>query len=247
MPIQLSKVKPSKYDRRDFIYKSQNIKLEQSVDLRSWDSPIEDQESIGSCVGASIVAAYELLLKKKYPEKFVDLSKLYTYYHARLLEDSETSDDGVIRIRNGVKGVQKFGICAETLWPYQTGLTTIQPKLECYIDAWPRKILTYQSVSSIGDALEVLSTGIPIVFGLNIFSNFALLNSSNAVVSEPTDEEGQYLSGSHAMTLVGYDAALKWFIVKNSYGSDWGDKGYCYVPFDYYTQYAFDKWFFNID
>jgi len=34
--------------------------------------------------------------------------------------------------------------------------------------------------------------------------------------------------GRHAMLMVGYIG--NFFILKNSWGTDWADKGYCYVP-----------------
>ncbi|CAF5109239.1 unnamed protein product, partial [Rotaria sp. Silwood1] len=37
----------------------------------------------------------------------------------------------------------------------------------------------------------------------------------------------------HAMLAVGYNDDLKKFIVRNSWGEDWGAKGYCYIPYDY--------------
>jgi hypothetical protein len=39
--------------------------------------------------------------------------------------------------------------------------------------------------------------------------------------------------GRHALLLVGYDVARRVFVVKNSWGSDWGDRGYVYMPFEY--------------
>jgi C1A family cysteine protease len=35
------------------------------------------------------------------------------------------------------------------------------------------------------------------------------------------------------MLCVGYSDPDRVFIVRNSWGSDWGDKGYCYIPYDY--------------
>jgi C1A family cysteine protease len=37
------------------------------------------------------------------------------------------------------------------------------------------------------------------------------------------------------MLLVGYDDQKQLFIVRNSWGSDWGDGGYCYFPYAYLT------------
>ncbi len=238
------KLKPSRYDRRDRIYKVQNLEVKNQVDLREWDGYIENQGQLGSCVGASLVAAYELMLKKNYPDKFVDLSKLYAYYHARLFEDAESKDDGVENIRSGLRGLHKFGICTEALWPYNEDMVSVQPNLDCYIEAWQRKIAIYQALNSVGDILEILSLGFPVITALTLFDNFKELDKKNAIVTAPKDSSSYY--GGHAMCLVGHSLSSKWFIAKNSWGTDWGDNGYCYIPFDYMSQFSFDRWYFSI-
>ena len=239
------RVRASKYDSRDRVYKSQHLDVPDVVDLREYDTPIEDQGDLGSCVGSSVVSAYELMTKISRPEQFQDLSKLYTYYHARLLEGSENYDEGVYYIRNAIKGIHKFGVCQEKLWMYDTNKVLTQPELECYVDAWPRKIDSYNSIYSIGDMLEVLHLKIPIVLGLTVFDNFSYLKQTNSVVIAPKGASNYF--GGHAVTLVGYSRPSKWFIAKNSYGEAWGDKGYFYIPFDYIIQYGFDKWVFNLN
>lgn len=42
-------------------------------------------------------------------------------------------------------------------------------------------------------------------------------------------------SGGHAMVLVGFDDTTRMFVVRNSWGADWGDHGYCYISYDFFT------------
>lgn len=239
-------VKPSKYDRRDHVYRPQNIGLSQTVDLRLYDTPVESQGMLNSCVAAAAVGAYELMVKKNFPEQLVDLSKLYAYWHGRLLEDSEYEDGGIERIRNVLKGMNKFGVCREEIWPYVSEQRNIQPDLECYVDSWPRKISSYTAIYSIGGILEVIDQGFPVLTGITVFDNFMQLSGPDSIVSVPA--EGLTVSPmAHAMVLVGYSQPSQWFIAKNSYGPEWGDQGYCYVPFDYLTQFGFDQWYFKIN
>jgi C1A family cysteine protease len=46
--------------------------------------------------------------------------------------------------------------------------------------------------------------------------------------------------------MVGYDLEKRLFLAKNSFGPDWGDNGYCWIPFDYIKQEGYDIWTFDI-
>jgi C1A family cysteine protease len=37
------------------------------------------------------------------------------------------------------------------------------------------------------------------------------------------------------------------FLAKNSFGKDWGQNGYCWIPFQYISDYSFDMWVFDIN
>lgn len=52
--------------------------------------------------------------------------------------------------------------------------------------------------------------------------------------------------GGHAMTFVGYDMDKRVLITRNSFGSNWGDNGYCYIPFEYAQNEVMDAWVFDI-
>jgi len=54
--------------------------------------------------------------------------------------------------------------------------------------------------------------------------------------------EGEKWVGGHAICVVGYDDAKKWFKFKNSWGKTWGDGGYGYMSYDYMAEYLMDVW-----
>jgi C1A family cysteine protease len=89
-----------------------------------------------------------------------------------------------------------------------------------------------------------LRYGRPVVFGIDVFDRFMSLLSDNSIVSFPVSTEESV--GGHAMCLVGYDLRTKMFLAKNSFGTDWGDNGYCWIPFKYFETYSYDKWVFSI-
>lgn len=241
------KLKPSKHDSRDFVYKQNNSRpLTNEIDLREWDSIVEEQGDLGSCVGAALTNAYELMVKKEYPEKFVNLSSLFVYYNSRLIGgDGLILEDSGAYIRDGLKTLQRDGVCSEQLWPYNIEMFDDKPTEECYENALSRKIGAYQLLQTNTDALQVLNSKKPVVIGLQIYDSFYDVNRLNSVVRMPRATETD--QGGHAMCLVGYSLKYQQFLAKNSYGTDWGNQGYCWITFDYLAKYGWDYWSFDID
>lgn len=55
-----------------------------------------------------------------------------------------------------------------------------------------------------------------------------------------------YDSVKHAVLIMGYNDSTSAFLIKNSHGPDWGDGGYAWLPYDYVTNYVFERWCFDI-
>jgi hypothetical protein len=231
-------------DGRDFSFKQNLSPIREFVDLRQFDSPIEDQGSLGSCVSHAVTSAYENQVKQKYPEDYVELSRLYHYYHARYLENYANGDIGVFELRNALKALKKHNICSEKFWPYEILKYNTQPFPDAYADAKNRTIDDYFYIRDTPGLINALNENYPVVVGMDIFSNFMEINSSSPIVTTPGENE-QTLGG-HSVCLVGYSIPEKVFLAKNSFGKDWGSNGYCWISFDYADKHIFDKWIFNV-
>lgn len=237
-------VQPSPVDQRDKNYTVKNIPVKIETDLREWDSSVEDQLTLGSCVSHALTSCFELMTKQDTPEKFVDLSRLFSYYHTRVLEDTVNKDDGVLHIRNALKAANHYGICKEELWPYVIENFAQQPWPHCYLDAAKRKVLSYQTIGSYVDILEHLTLSRPVMVGMSVFEGFMTVNDKNPTIPMPSEYD--YIVGGHAVAIVGYSLPKQHFIVKNSFGKEWGENGYCYMSFDYLNKYVFEGWSFDV-
>jgi len=237
-------VRAEKIDWRDRYYNFARGELRPYVDLRPWASPVEDQLRLGSCTGQAVVGAYELLLNKNQPDQLVDLSRLFVYYNARLLEDGISIDQGAY-VKDAIKAVRQYGICTESLWPYNTDQFTVKPTLDCYNDAKRRTIKNYYRLVTLQDMLDALNADHPVVFSLAVYPEFDDISASNPVLAMPKNED--HFLGGHAMTLVGYDLHRRMLLARNSFGTEWGEKGYCWIPFDYAGTDFMDTWVFDIN
>jgi C1A family cysteine protease len=236
-------------DQRDLFYEStrpEDTALKESVDLREWATTIESQSTLRSCTSQAVVGAYELMLKKQYPEKFTELSPLFVYYNTRIMEGIKAVYDSGVYIKDALRAVKLQGICAESIWPYDVASFSSIPNLASYKDAKTRRIKNYRKCKNLTDMLDALSDEIPVVVGMKIYSSFNSIGWNGfADLTMPT--MGDQLIGGHAVALVGYNSADEKFIARNSFGSAWGDYGYFYIPFEYASKYFIDGWVFDLD
>jgi C1A family cysteine protease len=240
------RVRADKIDRRDRYYNFSRIESPREyVDLRNWASPVEDQLHLGSCVGQAVVGAYELLLNKTDRKKFVDLSRLFVYYNARLIDNIVDEDVGAY-VRDGIKAVNKYGVCSESTWPYLVEKFANTPSIQSYEDAQSRLIKKYYRIENIKDIVDALNADNPVVTSMNVYDSFYELDTGRTIIL-PMPKVNEHIIGGHAVTFVGYNLPKQLFLARNSFGEDWGDQGYFWVPFDYAEQDFMDSWTFDIE
>ncbi len=199
------------------------------VDLREWLTPVEDQGELGSCTANAIAGAYEYL-EKRTTGREGEVSRLFVYFQERKLEGNENKDSGAT-LRNGMKVLQKLGACSERTWPYDIHSFANEPHQDAYSEAEQHLIDEYRRVPVDAHAMKTcLAEGYPFVFGMRIYKAFED-DGQHGRISLP--RAGEKDMGSHAMLACGYSDKDEVFVVRNSWGTDWGDKGYCYVPYDY--------------
>jgi C1A family cysteine protease len=227
--------KPDLPDHRDFRLqvKQQTLDtLPASVDL-SDTAPAEvyDQGQLGSCTGNAIAAAVEFLLKKQGEEVFTP-SRLFIYYAERVMEHSVKEDAGAM-IRDGIKSVNKQGVPHETLWPYNISQFTKKPRLKAYSDAKLHQSLQYMRVDQTLEQMKgCLASGYPFVVGFSVYESFESSNvAQTGTVPMPTN--GEQLLGGHAVLCIGYDDSTGRFLLRNSWGSNWGNKGNFTMLYEY--------------
>jgi C1A family cysteine protease len=221
--------KVDKVDTRDYKYQVTQKINPNLVDLRNYCSPIENQGSLGSCTGQSIAGAIELLNKRN--GKPTDVSRLFIYYYERVLLGTVNYDSGAY-IRDGIKATNKYGASLESHWPYDIRKFKQEPINEAKIDALNRKVTRYERVEDFNGCIDALTNGYPVIIGFYVYDSFMSASVFKTGNMPYPNTRRERLLGGHAVLLVGYDKTKKVFIVRNSWGTSWGDKGYFYMPFD---------------
>ena len=237
---------PDLPDHRDFQFAAPVEKLAAlppSVDLTPNCPPVYDQGNLGSCTANAIAAALEFDQMKEQQSPIFVPSRLFIYYNERAIENTISCDNGA-QIRDGMQSVASQGACPEDTWPYDIANWEMQPPAACYQAALQHRAIVYRSVvQDLNQLKGCLASGNPVVFGFTVYQSF----ESDVVAQTghaPMPQPGEQSLGGHAVLAVGYDDANQWFIVRNSWGPNWGMKGYFTLPYAYLTNpnLASDFW-----
>jgi C1A family cysteine protease len=251
---------PDLPDARDHLYAAPSatiVALPPKVDLRAQCPKVYSQGRIGSCTANAIAAAFEFDLLKQDLTDFMP-SRLFIYYNERSVEGTVGTDSGAM-IRDGIKSVATLGVCADTEWPYDDTPPAFEggpwpvgaragekPSRRCYADALRHTGSSYQRVvRSLAQFKGCLASGFPFAFGFSVYESFeSAAVAKTGVVPMPSPDE--VILGGHAVLAVGYDDSEQRFIVRNSWGDEWGDGGYFSMPYAFLTERNLSSDFWTI-
>lgn len=206
------------------------MSLPARVDLRIHCSPVENQLRTNSCVANAVVGALEFH-QKKAGLPLTDLSRLFVYYNARSLSETEAQDSGS-QIHHGMAAILAYGACEARLWPFQETKVTARPSEGCYKNATQFEAVQYARTPRGTSALTVLAQGLPVVFGIFAPGEYYEIAAKTGVMPQPDQVNPSQPPAGHAMLIVGYDLANKTYLVRNSWSEKWADNGYFRMPFE---------------
>ncbi|XWV26472.1 cathepsin B, cystein protease [Tupanvirus soda lake] len=210
-----------------------------------------DQGRLGSCTANAIAYAYAFdEIKQSNKEVFLP-SRLFIYYNERMMEGTVMEDSGA-QIRDGIKSINKYGVCDEHHWIYDPLQFTVKPPAEVYTEAKLARAVRYAKIDFSQDKTtddrvnhikRALMSGFPFVFGFTVYESFESEEVAKTGMV-PMPKEGEKILGGHAVCGVGFDDTKQCFIIKNSWGPKWGLNGYFYMPYNYVadTNLADDFW-----
>jgi C1A family cysteine protease len=234
-------LKRQKKDKRDYILSAVRVKLPKVVDHSDLMSPVKDQLRLGSCVGFAAVALKEWhenkesLFEKKGKKDKNDFSEQWVYYQCKAIDawpDEEGTD-----IRSAMKVLHKKGVPVEAGWPYNDVEVGKPRKWAAMVGLW-NVIAGYESINSMKELRLSLHVNGPVVAGIACAES--IFDPVDGVIPMPPSDRS--LIGGHAICLVGYDDDKQLIKFKNSWGRNWGKKGYGFLSYEYANMYMFDVW-----
>lgn len=202
-------------------------------------SPVRDQSRLGACTGFAATAAVEHLRRAPDEDHWETIySPLFTYYLARESIGYVQYDSGAY-IRDAVKSLAKVGAARENDYLYYEVYQTFKnrPSERAFKSAASWKLGGYYLCNSLLDVKKAISSGFPVVGGFTCYSNIG--QASGGAIPLPAGS----VIGGHAVMFMGYDDTLRRVKFKNSWGPEWGDRGYGYLPYAFFERgLATDLW-----
>ncbi|AMY09266.1 Papain family cysteine protease [Luteitalea pratensis] len=230
--------------------------LPDAVDLRAFFPPVIDQNPLNSCTAATAAAIMSYFQRKAH-DRQIEPSVLFLYKVTRNLLGLR-GDSGAL-LRTSMHALRLFGVLPEQRWPYDPALVDVEPDTFHYLFAANYKAKAYYRLDTSGVDGEALlarlrtnlAAQLPAMFGLFAFPSLAFAAATGAV---PYPARGERPTLSHALVAVGYDdgkevrnpidgvtrrGALR---VRNSWGPQWGEAGYGWLPYAYILNGLTSDW-----
>ncbi|MEO7092314.1 MAG: C1 family peptidase [Polyangiales bacterium] len=197
----------------------------ETVSLRDFDTPVKNQGSRGWCTAFAQVATVENMVKHTYGDT-IDLSEIdhWMNYQQYACEPSAAA------------AKSKY-IVPETSYPYNGS------PISGYKSTAIAKVNNYRGIGKLSDVFAAIKLGHPVVVGLDVNPSW------NSPGADGKISLGGGVMGGHALAVIGYSNDAAWggggyLLIKNSWGSKWGDRGYARVPYNYCSSY--DCYFFEM-
>lgn len=248
--IPLPKDKLEAMEKQAFDFYQQRAKrmdtlaaLPSKVDLRPQFPPVRNQGSYGTCVAFASAAILDYLDGKNSGRgsNTIIRSPLHLYY--------PSGKDAGMMITDALDNAFKRGACAELERPYSLSSSSqftapvsesqeqsgdfVRGNVGALISIYSSKVSKEQNIAAMK---EFLANGTPILFGMTAYESFSRPKSGGIVDPVP----GENSSGEHAVVIVGYDDNTGRFIIRNSWGTSYGDNGHCYIKYNDIFYYGYE-------
>jgi C1A family cysteine protease len=216
-------------DNRDYIYediRNINTSNNNTCDYRDQLLPVRNQGTQGTCYAQSAACVKEWQ-ERKHSSDSSYFSPQFIYNHRNYWNNDKQDGDDInedygMQGRDVMKILTKYGVCKEDIYPY--GTLERMNDIDTNIIELAKKnvIKKYAKINTIEGLKKALIENGPCLIALPVY------NYSQQMWIK--DHDDSIFLGGHAMCVVGYN--MNSFIIRNSWGENWGDNGYTYYKFD---------------
>jgi len=232
-------------------------KLPTSVSLLNRCPEPYDQSVLGSCTGNALAMTIDILensatnistsastttTPSPTATSAFRPSRLFIYYNERAVEGDVADDSGADEM-DGLNYTAQYGVCSETTWPYDVKQFAVKPPQQAYTEALKHKIVGVHNIPKNKDFLNsikaALALGLPVTAGFVVYESFMSDQVAKTGIV-PIPKKGEKCEGGHEICIIGYDDSKQELLIRNSWGSGWGQHGNFVVTYAFVNSY-FDQ------
>lgn len=221
------------------IYTPNGKPLLPSIDLSGHFGPIEDQGQLGSCTAFAGTQAYSEWLVRQ-GQRWIEFSELAQYWEERKIMGTVNQDSGAWGI-DIIDVLTSLGAQLEQDDPYNISKFTDAPNEKLFANPLPFDcVRQINHANLLNDTLDALSNELSVLFGFTVFSGLQSQQCASTGIL-PMPNPGEQPEGGHEVVAVGYDQSTRMLKIRNSWGASWGQEGYFWMPYDYFSKFADDS------
>jgi len=216
---------------------SESATAGEQIDLRPLLPPVRDQGARGTCLAFAITAAHEIARAAGSAVSQV-FSEEVLHWGCKKLGKHKTGAS----FPSADAALSQWGQPLAHIWPYDGNrdeqAASYEPPAHAIdaVNCFKAKLSPVKA--DIEEIKQLLRNGQAVVIIVKMGNGFFTAVDGHVTVPAATD----IIPDTHAILLVGFvdDSSPDQghFIFRNSWGADWGDGGYGYLPYEYVTQYG---------
>ncbi|MFG0491593.1 C1 family peptidase, partial [Raoultella sp. zjy_5] len=222
---------PDQPDIRDTLFQP-NLRVLRPEIKPTLSFTIRDQGRNNSCVGFALGHYIDILMSANNDLINNRVSARMLYEMARANDEWAESPHEGSSLRGGLKGFYRNGVCKESSAPankkswtltYELAKEAREIRLGAYYRLLPELSHYHAALNDIG----------AIYISAQIHSNWYVVKNGSII-------PGGEPFGGHAFVIVGYDKTG--FLILNTWGEEWGDKGIAHWDYKDWADTVMDAW-----
>jgi hypothetical protein len=188
-----------------------------------YTTPIKDQSPAPTCEAYALVATLETIMQYQTGEQYLpDLSECHLYFYA-----GGTVEQGYVNLIDAANYLINIGVPDEGCFPDPH--RAFDYPFES-LPGWDERTVKIQDWDWVNHDIESIKTALieygPLIICFRFRQDFFYYKRGVY-----TQKEGNIVGG-HVVTIVGYDDNQECWIVKNSWGTKWGENGWFRLAYD---------------
>lgn len=167
---------------------------------------------------------------------------MYSYIRGQQLEGTFPLDPSAgVWLTSAMRIYKGWGMPPESEFPYNGNLEDFPPDEPEGIDALAKqfRLSTYRRIRSQTEGKIILASELSFTASFNITDQW--FDAENGVIKMPSADEEP--TAGHSIHIIGYNDNASQFIFQNSWGTNWGDKGYGYMPYEFFEKNLSEAWY----